>query len=151
MKSRTGRIRKRDGVKDPDDETPDLMQTFRVMAGSGSADDPNMPAFFIGIVAEITGTHPQTLRNYERMGLVRPERSQGDVRMYSRRDVDRVRRIRRLTQELGVNLAGVEVILNLTNKLEQLQDEHERELQALRLRYEEEVARLKAVLRRVTG
>ena len=65
-----------------------------------------MPAFFIGVVARLTGAHPQTLRNYERIGLLRPGRSAGDVRMYSRRDVERVRRIRRLHQGPGRESGG---------------------------------------------
>jgi MerR family transcriptional regulator/heat shock protein HspR len=110
-----------------------------------------MPAFFIGVVAEITGAHPQTLRNYERIGLLRPGRSAGDVRMYSRRDVERVRRIRRLTQDLGVNLAGVEVILNLTGKLGQMQERYDRKFDEMEVRHRDEINRLKSMLRRVTG
>ena len=115
------------------------------------AEDFRMPAFFIGVVAEITGAHPQTLRNYERIGLLRPGRSSGDVRMYSRRDVERVRRIRRLTQDLGVNLAGVEVILNLTEKLEQMQERYDQKFDEMELRHRDEINRLKSMLRRVTG
>jgi MerR family transcriptional regulator, heat shock protein HspR len=119
-----------------------------------SADDvapeASRPVFFIGVVAELTGTHPQTLRNYERMGLLRPGRSQGSVRMFSSRDVERVRRIRRLTQDLGVNLAGVEVILNLTEKMEQVHAEHERALAEIENRHRAEVQRLKEMLQRVT-
>ena len=112
---------------------------------------PDTPLYFIGVVAELTSTHPQTLRNYERMGLLQPGRSQGSVRMFSALDVERVMRIRRLTQDLGVNLAGVEVILNLTRKLEQLQADYERELQELQERHRAEVRRLKSLLQRVTG
>lgn len=108
------------------------------------------PVFFIGVVAELTGTHPQTLRNYERMGLLQPGRSQGSVRMFSARDVDRVRRIRRLTQDLGVNLAGVEVILNLTEKMEAVHAEHERRLAETEEHYRIEIQRLKKMLQRVT-
>ena len=123
----------------------------RSRVGTEEGDGAAMPAFFIGVVAEITGAHPQTLRNYERMGLVRPGRSQGDVRMYSRRDVERVRRIRRLTQDLGVNLAGVEVILHLTGKLEQVQERFDRRLEEMETRHRDEINRLKTMLRRVTG
>ena len=111
---------------------------------------PSTPVFFIGVVAELTGTHPQTLRNYERMGLLRPGRSQGSVRMFSTRDVERVRRIRRLTQDLGVNLAGVEVILNLTEKMETVQAENKRRLAETEERHGLEIQRLKKMLRRVT-
>ena len=116
-----------------------------------TAEDPRMPAFFIGVVAKITGAHPQTLRNYERIGLLRPGRSAGDVRMYSSRDVERVRRIRRLTQDLGVNLAGVEVILNLTGKLEKMQVLYDQKFSEIEVRHREEIDRLKAMIRRVTG
>lgn len=69
--------------------------------------------------------HPQTLRMYERLGLVSPKRI-GKNRLYSEKDIERVRQIQRLTQELGVNLAGVEVILDLLEKLEELQGEVDR-------------------------
>ncbi len=111
---------------------------------------PSTPVFFIGVVAELTGTHPQTLRNYERMGLLQPGRSQGSVRMFSARDVARVRRIRRLTQDLGVNLAGGEGILNLTEKMEAAHVEHERRLVETEDRYRVEIQRLKKMLQRVT-
>ena len=124
---------------------PDVMGNEREVAQHSST-----PMFFIGVVAELTGTHPQTLRNYERIGLLRPGRSQGSVRMFSARDVDRVRRIRRLTQELGVNLAGVEVILNLTQKMEEVHAEHERRLVEAEQRYRIEIQRLKKILQRVT-
>lgn len=114
------------------------------------AQDASTPVFFIGVVAELTGTHPQTLRNYERIGLLRPGRSQGSVRMFSSRDVERVRRIRRLTQDLGVNLAGVEVILNLTQKMAEVHAEHERTLAKIESHHRAEVQRLKEVLQRVT-
>jgi MerR family transcriptional regulator/heat shock protein HspR len=65
--------------------------------------------------------HPQTLRRYERIGLVSPARSPGNVRLYSPNDVERLRKICRLTDELGVNLAGVEVIMRLTQTIEELQ------------------------------
>ena len=70
--------------------------------------------------------------------------------MFSARDVDRVRRIRRLTQELGVNLAGVEVILNLTQKMEEVHVEHERRIVEVEQRYRIEIQRLKKILQRVT-
>ena len=122
----------------------------RFRAGEGRVEDPRMPAFFIGVVAQLTGAHPQTLRNYERIGLLRPGRSAGDVRMYSRRDVERVRRIRRLTKDLGVNLAGVEVILNLTEKLELMQGRYDQKFDDMERRHRDEINRLKAILQRLT-
>ncbi len=69
--------------------------------------------------------HPQTLRHYENMGLVVPKRSRGNIRLYSPADIDRLHQIKRLTDDLGVNLAGVQVILDLRDRLERLQLEME--------------------------
>lgn len=91
------------------------------------------PMFVISVAARLVEMHPQTLRYYERAGLVKPKRSRGSIRLYSERDIDRLRKIARLIEDLGVNLAGVEVILNLTEKLEQMQkvlDENQIELPA---------------------
>jgi len=85
--------------------------------------DPDHPCYVISVVSEILDLHPQTLRYYERIGLVVPARSAGNVRLYSQRDIERLQRISRLTSELGVNLAGAEVILRLTETIEQLQAE----------------------------
>lgn len=79
------------------------------------------PMFVISVAARLVEMHPQTLRYYERAGLVKPKRSRGQIRLYSQHDIDRLRKIARLVDDLGVNLAGVEVILNLTEKLELMQ------------------------------
>lgn len=79
------------------------------------------PMYVISVAARLVEMHPQTLRYYERAGLMKPTRSNGRIRLYSQRDVERLRKIARLTSELGVNLAGVEVIIDLTEKLERLQ------------------------------
>jgi len=84
----------------------------------------NEPVYVISIAAKMVDMHPQTLRLYERMGLVKPARL-GSNRLYSDADIERLRQIQRLTQEMGVNLAGVEVILNLLEKIDQLQSELE--------------------------
>lgn len=81
------------------------------------------PYFTIGVVARMLDLHPQTLRNYEQVGLIGPQRSDGNIRLYSEREVERLRKINRLTQELGVNLAGVEIILRMAEQIEALQDE----------------------------
>lgn len=81
------------------------------------------PCYTIGVVARMVELHPQTLRNYEQEGLVVPQRSEGNIRLYSPREVDRLRKINRLTQELGVNLAGVEIILRMADQIEILQDQ----------------------------
>jgi MerR family transcriptional regulator/heat shock protein HspR len=81
------------------------------------------PCFTIGIVARMVSLHPQTIRYYEQLGLVVPQRSDGNIRLYSQREIERLLKINRLTQELGVNLAGVEVILHMADQIETLQVE----------------------------
>ena len=81
------------------------------------------PCYTIGVVARMVGLHPQTLRNYEQLGLVVPQRTTGNIRLYSDREVERLRKINRLTQELGINLAGVEVILRMSDRIEELQQQ----------------------------
>jgi MerR family transcriptional regulator/heat shock protein HspR len=93
--------------------------------------------FMISVVAEMLGLHPQTLRLYEREGFIKPKRSGGNTRLYSDEDVERVEMIMRLTRELGVNLAGVEVILSMREKMEQMQREMDETIGQLR----EELAR----------
>jgi MerR family transcriptional regulator/heat shock protein HspR len=84
---------------------------------------PDEPVYMIGVAARMVSCHPQTLRMYEREGLVAPYRSATNLRLYSDSDIERLRMIKRLTQQLGVNLAGVEVILDLLNKVEKQQQE----------------------------
>lgn len=81
------------------------------------------PVYMIGVAARMVSCHPQTLRLYEREGLVAPHRSHTNLRLYSDADIERLRMIKRLTQELGVNLAGVEVILDLLDRVEKQQHE----------------------------
>jgi MerR family transcriptional regulator/heat shock protein HspR len=88
---------------------------------------PDRPRYMISVAAELVGMHPQTLRIYEAKGLVRPKRTPGNTRLYSEADLERLRAIQRLTTELGLNLAGVELVLDL----------------------EDEVARLRARIRRL--
>ncbi len=75
------------------------------------------PCFAISVAARIVKVHAQTLRYYERAGLIRPSRSNGRNRLYSQSDIERLRQIKRLTDDLGLNLAGVEVILRMADKL----------------------------------
>ena len=82
---------------------------------------PANAAFVISVAARLVGVHEQTLRYYERAGLVEPARSKGRIRLYSLHDLERVRQIRRLTDEMGVNLAGVEVIMRLTDRIRELE------------------------------
>jgi MerR family transcriptional regulator/heat shock protein HspR len=96
--------------------------------------DPNdRPLYIISVAAELVNMHPQTLRLYERRGLVAPKR-QGKNRLYSQHDIERLMYIQQLTQELGINLAGVEKIIRLQNELEQLKDHRERELEEIKLK-----------------
>ena len=83
-----------------------------------AGDDLDAPVYVISVAAELAGLHPQTLRAYEREGLLRPARTEGGTRRYSRRDVERLQFIRTLTQDEGLNLAGVKVVLELGEKLE---------------------------------
>ncbi len=81
------------------------------------------PRYVISIAARILGVQTHTLRYYERVGVVEPQRSQGNIRLYSERDIDILRRIKTLVDDLGVNLAGVEVILRMMQHLDQLQNQ----------------------------
>ena len=85
--------------------------------------DATEPVYLISIAAQLTGLHPQTVRLYERLGLVLPCRVNKKNRLYSDDDIERLLQIRRFTQELGVNLAGVQIILDLLTKLEDAQKE----------------------------
>ena len=79
------------------------------------------PRYMISVAAELVGMHPQTLRIYEQKGLVRPQRTAGNTRLYSDSDVERLRLIQRLTTELGLNLAGVERVLHMEDELQRMQ------------------------------
>ena len=83
--------------------------------------DDDAPVFVISVAAELSGMHPQTLRQYDRLGLVTPGRSGGGGRRYSSRDVALLREVQRLSQEEGVNLAGIKRIIELENQVEALQ------------------------------
>jgi len=103
------------------------------------------PVYIISVAAELVDMHPQTLRLYERKGLIRPKRSSGKTRLYSERDIEHLREIRRLTQELGVNLAGVEEIMRLRQELEALQERFEAEAKRLESALRDEVAKIDAL------
>ncbi|CAM3549213.1 helix-turn-helix transcriptional regulator [Deinococcus saxicola] len=93
-----------------------------------ASDSKHRPVYVISVAAELVDMHPQTLRLYERKGLIRPGRSTGKTRLYSERDIEHLREIRRLTQELGVNLAGVEEVMRLQHELDDIQGEFEAEI-----------------------
>jgi MerR family transcriptional regulator/heat shock protein HspR len=95
--------------------------------------DDDHGVFMISVAAELAGMHPQTLRIYEARGLIKPKRSPKQTRLYSQRDVARLRRIQELTTDVGLNLAGVERVL----ELEQLMDSMQSELDRMRIQAEE--------------
>src|ERR1700759_209848 len=84
------------------------------------APDADSPVFVISVAAQLAGMHPQTLRQYDRLGLVSPGRAAGRGRRYSARDIDLLREVQRLSQEEGVNLAGVKRIIDLENQVDAL-------------------------------
>ena len=90
-------------------------------AANGPLDQGDTQTFLISVAAELAGMHAQTLRTYDRLGLVSPQRSSGGGRRYSQRDVEVLREIQRLSQDEGVNLAGIKRIIELTNQVDALQ------------------------------
>jgi MerR family transcriptional regulator/heat shock protein HspR len=84
------------------------------------------PRYVISVAARIIGTETYTLRYYERIGLIEPKRSQGNIRLYSDRDIDLLRRVKTLVDDMGINLAGVEVILRLMQRMNEMQNEMEK-------------------------
>jgi MerR family transcriptional regulator/heat shock protein HspR len=84
------------------------------------------PRYMISVAADLVGMHPQTLRIYEQRGLVRPKRTAGNTRLYSEADLARLRAIQRLTTELGLNLAGVELALRMEDQLQRMQSRMDR-------------------------
>jgi MerR family transcriptional regulator/heat shock protein HspR len=107
------------------------MNTERTTFGEVVPED--QPCYVISVAARIVGVHAQTLRYYERVGLVEPARSQGNIRLYSRRDVQLVLWIKSLMEDLGINLAGAEVIMRMSSRMAEL----EREIRRLAARLEE--------------
>ena len=95
--------------------------------------DPDAPIFVISVAAQLAGMHPQTLRQYDRLGLVIPGRASGRGRRYSARDVASLREVQRLSQEEGVNLAGIKRILELEYELRTLREQGQRLLEELAL------------------
>ncbi len=111
------------------------------------------PVYMIGVAANLAGVHPQTLRIYERKNLVEPQRTNGNTRLYSDADIERLQFIQKLTQEEGINLAGVVRIIELENERNRLKEEIEqlreqlRELQRAAIREEVLAARRTAIVR----
>ena len=108
--------------------------------------------YIISVAAQKAEVHEQTLRHYERLGLISPARkgeSPHSPRLYSDRDIERVIHIRSLMRDLGVNLAGVEAILHMRDRMEQLQEELEQEMALLRDQHASETRRLKEIIERL--
>ena len=87
--------------------------------------DRTKPLYMIGVVAEMLKVHPQTLRFYEKKGLVRPSRTEGQTRMYSEEDLEEMARLLRLTRDMGVTLAGVEIVLKMRRRMIEMQKQIE--------------------------
>lgn len=102
----------------------------------------NRGVFMISVAAELADMHPQTLRMYEQRGLIEPKRSPRGTRLYSQDDVERLRRIQEMTAQLGLNLAGVERVLELEERLEHLERRYTA-VERRRLELEHEVQRLR--------
>lgn len=114
-------------------------------------DDRGRPLFMISVAAELAEMHPQTLRMYERRGLIMPNRSSKQTRLYSMEDVDRLRNIQRLTGECGLNLAGVERVLELETAMEELESRVQQlrgEIEALAAEARQEVEQVHRSYRR---
>ena len=112
---------------------------------------PERGVYMISVAAELAGMHPQTLRIYESRGLITPQRSPKRTRLYSQRDVERLRRIQELTSELGMNLAGVERVFELDTEMERMRARMtilERQAERMRRELEEEVERIRRSFRR---
>jgi MerR family transcriptional regulator/heat shock protein HspR len=106
------------------------------------------PRYMISIAAELVGMHPQTLRIYENRGLISPKRTRGNTRLYSEADLERLRLVQRLTTELGLNLAGVGIVLRLEDELrrahvriERLEQHMREEIQSVHRQYRRDLVR----------
>lgn len=107
--------------------------------------------FTISVAAELVNVHQQTLRHYERLGLIEPGRGKGDIRYFTEADIERLQLIRRLVEDLKVNLAGVEVILNMREQMESLRRESEETISRLYAEHDAELRRLKEIIWRLQG
>ncbi len=104
--------------------------------------DSSEPLYVISVAARLVDMHPQTLRMYERLGLVAPARTENNIRLYSDEDIERFRQIQRLTR-VGLNLAGVEMVLDLLLKMEKMRQEMEEEMARREEEMEQEIERLR--------
>ncbi len=104
--------------------------------------------YTIGMVAQILNIHPHTLREYERQELIKPSRTAGNIRLYSEKDIEDIKFIREMTQELGVNLAGVDIIMRMKRQIEELHRIIENLEEALRKKIEEENRRKTSLVKK---
>jgi MerR family transcriptional regulator/heat shock protein HspR len=123
-------------------QAPEGANDTQAKFSSPTPDEEERPRYVISVAAQILHLHPQTLRLYEREGLVEPKRTGGKIRLYSERDLDHIRRITRLTNDLGVNLAGAEIIISMRDRMIEMRQDMER----LRRRMEAEVEELRRML-----
>lgn len=127
----------------PSDSTP---------SKSTPGDAPPSPHYDVTEAARLAGVHEQTLRHYERLGLITPARKNArprSPRLYTPADVERAAHIRRLVDDLGVNLAGVETILRMRDRMERMRREMDDELHRLQREHEAETQRLRAIIERL--
>jgi MerR family transcriptional regulator/heat shock protein HspR len=108
------------------------------------------PVYVISVAAKLVEMHPQTLRLYERVGLLKPARTGRNIRLYSDHDIDKLRQIQRLT-DLGLNLAGVEMVLDLLERMEAMKREMQEEVERRRQEVEREIDQLRARARARAG
>jgi len=105
--------------------------------------EDNQPCFTISAVAKMLKLHPQTLRHYEKAGLIKPHRQGGKSRLYSLADIKKLNKINSLIKDMGVNLAGVEIVLKLMEQMENLQKEFEQKIKEKEKECKEEIERLR--------
>jgi MerR family transcriptional regulator, heat shock protein HspR len=130
-----------DSTRGPTGGTDERLREEETALMSRSSEDAR--TFLISVAAELAGMHAQTLRTYDRLGLVSPQRSSGGGRRYSQHDVDLLREVQRLSQDEGVNLAGIKRIIELTNQVEALQSrlrEMAAEIEVLRANQRRDIA-----------
>lgn len=134
-------------IHDDDNSTSQATHSTGMSRHASRELESDEPIYIISVAARLVDMHPQTLRYYERAGLLKPTRSIGKIRLYSQREIEQLQKIARLTNELGVNLAGVEIIIDLTERLEKLQAE----MNAREAKLLEEINRLRAELNARAG
>lgn len=107
------------------------------------------PLYMISVVSEILHIHPQTLRIYEREGFIKPKRTEGNTRLYSDEDIERIRTILELTRDMGVNLAGVDMILRMKERMEEMKKDMEEMMRHLSEEIKEEFRKREEELKRL--